>query len=168
MTKLDRVTCSADYELVENEQANLRGLSYQSCDVPCHEECMGGCNQRNNSRFCMECKNDKFYFSASRFDCIPSCHASYPDGAMPVTQVMISAALTDITTGDIINSGGTNGVASTVKAFIPIEGTCRLCHAECAYGCRGTTNRHCISENIAYDPYNKGCLNVQVRTSLTF
>jgi len=166
MTKLDRVTCSADYELVENQYSNL---NYQSCDVPCHSECFGGCNARNSSQSCLACDNDKLYTSASRFNCIPTCNEQYPDEGMPITQVMISGVLTDITTGDISNSAelDTNGDPTIVKAFIPIEGTCRLCHKECGFGCKGTGNRNCISANIATDPYNLGCKNVQVYNNTT-
>ena len=164
MTKLDRVTCSSDYEKVDNVYSNL---NYQSCDVPCHEECFGGCNKRNASRFCLDCKNDKLYTSASQFDCIKSCHEQYPDDEMPTTSVLINGVLTDIPTGDIKNSAvrdSVTGEPEIVKAFIPVAGICRLCHEECAFGCKGTSNRECISANIATDPYNLGCKHVQVRS----
>ena len=155
MTKLDRVTCSADYTLVENEYSNL---NYQSCDVPCHEECVGGCNKAHDARYCMECKHDKFYFSDSRFECIPTC------GDMPVTQVEISGVVTDIQTGDITDNGLVpfGGLPVVKKAFIPAQGMCRLCHPECGFGCTGTSNRKCISPFTLDYSNHKGCLNVQV------
>lgn len=47
MTKLDRVTCAPDYELVDNLRSNV---NYQSCDVVCDPQCDGGCNERKNPR----------------------------------------------------------------------------------------------------------------------
>ena len=47
MTNLDRVTCTGDYERVQN---NYTTAIYQSCDVKCHEECASGCNVRDDPR----------------------------------------------------------------------------------------------------------------------
>lgn len=96
MTKLDRVTCSANYQLVDNVYSNV---NYQSCDVTCHEECLGGCNLPNDARFCMECKNHKLFVSRSQFDCIETC------GDMPVARVIINGAVHNIRTGDIEDQG---------------------------------------------------------------
>ena len=39
---------------------------------------------------------------------------------------------------------------------------CKVCHDECAWGCKGTSDRHCISEWDEIYPDIKGCKNVQV------
>ena len=39
---------------------------------------------------------------------------------------------------------------------------CKVCHDECAWGCKGTSDRHCISEWDEIYPDIKGCKNFQV------
>ena len=70
VTNLDRVVCTGEYELAENPFSTG---TYQSCEVPCHSECVGGCNKKEDSRACMECENHKLFYSGARFDCISDC-----------------------------------------------------------------------------------------------
>ena len=70
VTNLDRVVCTGEYELAENPFSTG---TYQSCEVPCHSECVGGCNKKEDSRACMECENHKLFYSGARFDCISEC-----------------------------------------------------------------------------------------------
>ena len=70
VTNLDRVVCTGEYELAENPFSTG---TYQSCEVPCHSECVGGCNKKEDSRACMECENHKLFYAGARFDCISDC-----------------------------------------------------------------------------------------------
>ena len=39
--------------------------------------------------------------------------------------------------------------------------TCRLCHEECNFGCKGSTNKDCISLDPVLKPWFKDCKTVQ-------
>lgn len=95
VTNLDRVICTGKYTRAENP---LSTGNYQSCDLACHEECAGGCNQPNLATSCMECKHHKFYYSESRYECIESC------GTLPEIQYSEEPARF-VNTGDITFGG---------------------------------------------------------------
>ena len=59
-------------------------------------QCVSGCNKRLNPRFCMDCRNDKFYYTAARFQCIETC------GDMPIVPISVNA---DLRTGNITDTG---------------------------------------------------------------
>ena len=152
MTNLDRVTCTGEYERVDTSES---AAVYQSCDLTCHEECQSGCNKRDTPTACIACKHDTFYFTESRFECIPSCGA--------LQEVILDNNGRSVKTGSIMHTELINGISTETekKAFMDGTNICRLCHAECAFGCSGITNKDCISENVQSEPFNKGCNTVQ-------
>ena len=135
----------------------LRSNIFQACDVPCDAQCRGGCNKAFDSRSCLECQNDKLFYTNTKFDCIEACDALYTDvGGMPTwtTDALLG---TTIQTGNIHDNNGQNfGAGNITKAFIALEYTengrnvkmCKLCHSECRYGCKGTGKRDCIHPDI--------------------
>lgn len=149
ITNLDRVMCTGKYVKVNNP---LSTGNYQSCDIDCHTQCVGGCNEPNSALHCMDCENHKFYFSESRFNCIESC------GELPLTELDLKGDFT-VRTGEITVEG------QTYKGFMDGERICRLCHEECAFGCVGITNKDCINTDMVNDPENMGCKTVQVSGS---
>ena len=73
MTNLDRVHCIRPYSMVQGSLENGAAANYQSCELDCHEECVGGCNKVNDARSCMSCRYDFVYFTPVRFECMQTC-----------------------------------------------------------------------------------------------
>ena len=168
VTNLDRVKCLAPYSKVENTRTNA---IYESCDVPCHESCFGGCNKENDPSSCMDCVGDKLYYSASKFICIPNCNQCEDTGSClgtEITEVAVSETrqqrvinyafdddyyqYTNSTGHAIANHAMLIYMDEDFLAPAPLgEKLCRACHPECAYGCFGTSDRHCVSNKAGFE-----------------
>ena len=73
MTNLDRVHCISPYEEVHSlDESEIDG-NYETCDLPCHSECAGGCNRKNDPRSCTACMDDTVTITQVKFECMSDC-----------------------------------------------------------------------------------------------
>ena len=114
-------------DFLKSHLKSLKSNIFQACDVPCDAQCRGGCNKAFDSRACLECQNDKLFYTNTKFDCIEACDALYTDvGGMPTwtTDVLLG---TTIQTGNIHDNNGQNfGAGNITKAYIALEYTSAL------------------------------------------
>jgi len=91
---------------------------------------------KNGVKACIACKHDSFFYTESRFECIPSCGN--------LDEVILDSDLRSVRTGSLtIIEKDAIGIPFEVQKNAFMDGTnvCRLCHLECNFGCTGITSK---------------------------